>query len=80
MKIEILGTGCAKCEKLAANAKAAAEAMGIDYELSKVTQIGEIMKRGVMFTPALSIDGTVKVAGKVAGVEEITRILSTAAS
>ena len=75
MKIEILGTGCPKCEKLAANAKAAADAMGIDYELCKVSQISEIMKRGVMFTPALAIDGTVKKAGKVLSVEEIISLV-----
>ena len=64
-KIQILGTGCSKCEELAANAKAAAEALDIDYELEKVTDLNQIMAFGVMMTPALVIDGQVKVAGKV---------------
>jgi small redox-active disulfide protein 2 len=77
MKIEILGTGCPKCEKLAANAKAAADQLGLDYELCKISEIAEIMKRGVMFTPALAIDGTVKVAGKLVNVDEITKLLKS---
>lgn len=76
MIIEILGTGCPKCEKLAANAKAAAEKLGLACEFSKVTEINEIMKRGVMFTPALAIDGKVEVSGKVAGEDEITTMLT----
>ncbi len=75
MKIEILGTGCAKCEKLAANAKAAADKLGIEYELCKVQDLEEITRRGVLFTPALVIDGTVKVAGKLVNVDEITTLL-----
>ena len=78
MKIEILGTGCAKCESLAANAKAAADKLGITYELCKVTDLNEIMKRGVMLTPALAIDGQVKVSGKVAGEAELTTMLTSA--
>jgi len=76
MKIEILGTGCPKCEKLAANTRAAADKLGVDYELCKVTEINEIMKRGVMLTPALAIDGKVEVSGKVAGEDEITTMLT----
>ena len=70
-KVQILGTGCAKCQKLAENAKAAADALGIEYELEKVTQIDQIMKFGVMFTPALAVDGVVKVSGKVPDVAAI---------
>ena len=70
-KLQILGTGCPKCQKLAANAKAAAEAGGIEYELEKVTDINEIMKFGVMMTPALAVDGEVKVVGKVPTADEI---------
>jgi small redox-active disulfide protein 2 len=77
MKIEILGTGCAKCEKLAAAAEAAAKNLGIDYELIKVKELAEIMKRGVMLTPALAIDGEVKIAGRVAGEDEIAGLLRT---
>jgi small redox-active disulfide protein 2 len=74
-KLQILGTGCAKCEKLAGNAKAAAEALGLEYQMEKVTQIDQIMKFGVMFTPALAVDGVVKVSGKVPDVEAIKAML-----
>jgi small redox-active disulfide protein 2 len=80
MKIEILGTGCPKCTTLAANAKAAADKMGVAYELEKVTQINDIMKRGVMMTPALVIDGQVKIVGKVPSEDEITTLLADAMS
>lgn len=80
MKIEILGTGCPKCANLAANAEAAAKNLGVPYELSKVTQITDIMKRGVMITPALAIDGQVKSAGKVLSEAEITTMLADAMS
>ena len=70
-KVQILGTGCAKCKMLAANAEAAAKELGIDVSFEKVTSINEIMKFGVMVTPALAIDGQVKVAGKVATVDEL---------
>ena len=76
IKIQVLGTGCPKCKKLAELADAVAREMGIDYELVKVTDINEIMGFGVMMTPALAIDGQVKVAGKVPSVDEITSYLS----
>ena len=76
MKIQILGTGCPKCKKLAENAEIAAKNLGIEYEIEKITDINEIMKFGVMITPALAIDGTVKVAGKVASPEDIKAMLS----
>ncbi|MBN1456225.1 MAG: TM0996/MTH895 family glutaredoxin-like protein [Sedimentisphaerales bacterium] len=75
-KIQILGTGCAKCKKLAENAEAAAKALGIEYEIEKITDINDIMKFGVMVTPALAADGTVKVVGKVPSPEEIKGMLS----
>jgi small redox-active disulfide protein 2 len=75
-RIQILGTGCPKCKKLAENAEAAAKALGIEYELVKVTDISEIMKFGVMMTPALAVDGVVKVAGKVPSVDEVKPLLS----
>ena len=80
MKIEILGTGCPKCANLAANADAAARNMGVPYELTKVTQINDIMKRGVMMTPALAINGEVKAAGRVLSEAEITTLLADAMS
>ena len=70
-RIQILGTGCPKCKKLAENAEAAAKALGIEYELVKVTNISEIMKFGVMMTPGLAVDGEVKSQGKVPAVPEI---------
>lgn len=75
MKIQILGTGCPKCKKLAANAEAAANAAGAEYTLEKVTDINEIMKYGVMMTPALAIDGEVKTVGKIPSVDDIQAIL-----
>ena len=75
-KLQVLGTGCPKCKKLAENAEAAAKALGIEYELEKVTDINEIMKMGVMMTPALAVDGEVKVVGKVPSVEELKVMLS----
>ncbi len=75
-KIQILGTGCPKCKKLAENAEAAAKETGIEYELEKVTDINEIMKFGVMMTPALAIDGQVKIVGKVLASDEIKALLS----
>ncbi len=74
-KIQILGTGCPKCKKLAENADAAAKQLGIEYTLEKVTDIKEIMKFGVMMTPALAVDGHVKVTGKVPTVEEIQNFI-----
>ena len=74
-RIQILGTGCPKCRKLADNAEAAAQAAGIEYELIKVTDINEIMSFGVMMTPALTVDGEVKVVGKVSDPEAIRDML-----
>ena len=75
-KIQILGTGCPKCKKLSENAEAAAKALGLEYELVKVTEINEIMKFGVMMTPALAVDGEVKSVGKVLPVDEIKKVLA----
>ncbi|MBL0161893.1 MAG: TM0996/MTH895 family glutaredoxin-like protein [Bryobacterales bacterium] len=76
MKIQILGTGCAKCKQLTENAEAAAREMGIAYEIEKVSDIVEIVKYGVMATPALAVDGKVKLVGKVATPAEIRVLLS----
>lgn len=76
VKIEILGTGCPKCKKLAENAEIAAKALGIEYEIEKVTDISEIMKFGVMMTPALAVDGQVKITGKVPPSEDIEKMIS----
>jgi len=74
--IQILGTGCPKCKKLTQNAEAAAKTLGIEYQIEKVTQINDIMKMGVMLTPALVIDGEVKAAGKVVSPDDIKTMLS----
>jgi small redox-active disulfide protein 2 len=74
-KIQILGTGCAKCRKLAENAEAASKALGIEYTIEKITDINEILKFGVMMTPALAVDGEVKVVGKVPSVDQIKAML-----
>jgi small redox-active disulfide protein 2 len=74
-KIQILGTGCPKCKKLAENAEAAVKELSVEYDIEKVTKINEIMKFGVMVTPALAVDGQVKVVGKVASPDEIKGML-----
>ena len=74
-KIQILGTGCAKCKQLMANAEAAVKAAGIEATIDKVEKIQDIMKFGVMTTPALVVDGQVKSAGKVLSADDITKLL-----
>ncbi len=75
-KIQILGTGCPKCNQLAANAEAAAKELDLEYELAKVTDVNEIMTFGIMLTPALVIDDQVRAMGEVPGVAEIKVMLS----
>ena len=75
-KIQILGPGCPKCKKLAEIAETAARELGIDYEMEKVTDINSIMVFGVMITPALVVDGHVKVSGKIPEMEEIKKMLA----
>ena len=74
--LQILGPGCPKCKRLAENAEAAAQALGIDYQLEKVAEINDIMKFGVMITPALVVDGEVKVVGKVPDPDAIKQMLA----
>jgi len=76
MKIQILGSGCPKCKALASATETAAKELGITYQLEKVTDMATITGFGVMTTPALVIDGHVKVAGKLPSVSEIKGILS----
>ncbi len=75
MKIEILGTGCAKCKTLYENARAAVQEKGIDAEIVKIEDIQAIMKYGVMSTPALVVDGKVLFSGKTASAGEIKGLL-----
>ncbi len=71
----ILGTGCAKCAKLYEATEQAAKEAGIPYEINKVSDLKQIMALGVMMTPALVVDGNLKVAGRVPSVEEIKKLL-----
>lgn len=75
MKIQILGTGCAKCNALMLTTEKAAQALGLAYELEKITDLQRIMAFGVMQTPALVVDGQVKLTGKVPSLEELQKIL-----
>ena len=74
-KLQILGTGCPKCRLLADAAETAAKELGIEYELEKVTDLNKIMSFGVMLTPALVVDGVVKVSGKVPSADEAKALL-----
>ena len=76
MKIQILGTGCPKCKTLMANTEAAVKAAGVEATVEKVDQIADIMKMGVMITPALAVDGVVKSAGKVLSADDIKKFLA----
>ena len=75
-KLQILGTGCPKCTKLAEAAHAAADQLGLECEIEKVTDINRIVSFGVMMTPALVVDGQVKVAGRVPTVDEIKTLIA----
>ena len=80
MQLLILGTGCAKCTKLYEVTEQAAQSLGLQYELEKVTDLNRIMSFGVMMTPALVLDGQVKVSGKVPSLDELKSILKPAAN
>lgn len=75
-KLEILGTGCAKCKKLYEHTEAAAKALGIEHQMVKVENIDDIVGRGVMMTPALVVDGEVKLVGRVPSVDEIKKLIA----
>ncbi len=72
----ILGSGCAKCVKLAENTEAAAKELGLDYSVGKITDRDQIIDAGVMMTPALMIDGKIKSSGKVLTAEQIKALLA----
>jgi len=78
MEITIFGTGCAKCENLASNASQAAVELGLDYTLVKVTDMQEIVSRGVMMTPAMAINGKIVLMGRVPTVGGIQELLQKA--
>ena len=75
MKLQILGTGCAKCNALTQATEQAAQSLGMPYELEKVTDLNRIMSFGVMMTPALVVDGKVKLSGKVPSVDDLKMLL-----
>ncbi|MBF0363380.1 MAG: TM0996/MTH895 family glutaredoxin-like protein [Oligoflexia bacterium] len=75
-KLQILGTGCPKCKKLYEETEKAAKELNITYEMEKVTDIDKILSFGVMSTPALAVDGVVKVSGKVPSIDELKKLLS----
>jgi small redox-active disulfide protein 2 len=79
MQLTVIGPGCAKCKTLAQFTEQAAKELGVPYELIKVTDLKQIMALGVMMTPALAINGTVKVTGKVPSVAELKTMLQQAA-
>ena len=76
IKFQIYGSGCAKCISLGQHAEAAAQALGLNYELEKVKDMNAIIDAGVTRTPALAVDGEIKSTGKVLSMEEIKTLLS----
>ncbi len=78
MKIQILGTGCPKCKKLAELAETAAKEMGLAYEIEKVTDISKILDFGIMSTPGLAVDGKVLLSGHLPTVDQVKRLLAEA--
>ena len=80
MQLLVIGPGCTKCKTLAQFTEQAAKELGITYELNKVMDLKQIMALGVMITPALAVNGTIKVVGKVPSIPEIKAILQQAAA
>lgn len=76
MKIQVLGPGCANCTRLTETAVAAAQELGIEYELEKISDFNKIMAMGVIMTPGLVVDGVVKSVGKVPSLQEMKNLLS----
>jgi len=75
MKIQILGMGCPKCKKLYEAAEQAAKELGLEYEMEKIDDIDKITEMGVMMTPALAIDGEVKLVGRIPTIENLKELL-----
>ena len=75
VKLEVFGTGCMKCKRLMKNVETAVKDLGLDAEIEKIEDITAIMDRGIMLTPALVVDGEIKVSGRVADVAELKTIL-----
>lgn len=77
MKLQILGTGCAKCNQLTAATQSAADRLGLDYEMEKVTDFIRFAEMGVMVTPALVVDGKLKVAGRIPSDSDLEAMLQS---
>ena len=75
MQLTVIGPGCSRCKMLAQLTEQAAKELGVPYELNKLTDLKQIMALGVMMTPALAVNGTVKLAGRVPSLEEIKKML-----
>lgn len=75
-KLQVLGPGCPNCKKLAELTEQAAKSLGLEYEIEKIEDIKAIMNFGVMTTPALAVNGQVKVAGKIPSLDEIKKMIS----
>ena len=75
IKIEIFGTGCNNCDKLEKNARKAAQELGIEFEIEKVQDIHDMVERGVLITPSLTINGNVEISGKVESSKKIKKLL-----
>jgi small redox-active disulfide protein 2 len=76
IKFQVFGSGCAKCKTLGQHTEAAAQALGLEYELEKVTDMNAIIDAGVTRTPALAVNGQIRSAGKVLSIEEIKALLN----
>ena len=77
LEIKVVGAGCSTCSQLAENTREAADALGLEYTLEDVTDMDRMIELGVLTTPALVVDGAVKVLGKAASVDELKRVLGT---
>ena len=75
MQLTVIGPGCSRCKTLAQLTEQAAKELGVSYEMNKVTDLKQIMALGVMMTPALAVNGTIKLAGRVPTLEEIKKLL-----
>lgn len=75
-KLQILGTGCSKCKRLTEQVEQAAKELGIEHQIEKVTDVEQIISFGVMTTPALAVDGQIKVAGNIPSVDELKRLIA----
>ncbi len=78
MKLTIYGKGCSKCEKLQEYTESAAQTLGLDYQMEKVTDMNQIIDAGVMHTPALAVDGKIVLEGRIGSINQIMALLTSA--